>query len=223
VFLDDTFCGKHALKDVLIKSYGSVINAVASMTVFPPKSIVNSLGAHAVCNAVRISKQHSSLGKQCGEKVPIAEGGEAMLDENCIPDGIFKFCFKPSVSRSIKRNNAYTQLNHIYQCAGRGPDYFANLANLCLTPNFIAKLTDEDETIQKMLQYRAFQLYCFNPEGFDFSEQAEEFSSLSWFEMPIQNVASFEEFRNKFFAKKDKWFKAARGCGVNEAFGITES
>ena len=39
--------------------------------------------------------------------------------------------------------------------------------------------------------------------------------------MPEQNIATFEEFRNKFFSKKDKWFTAAKACGINEAFGIT--
>jgi len=216
MLIDDTFSGKPTLREVLEKSYGSVCQAVASMTVFPPNAIVDRLTG-AVCNAVRISKQHVLSGKKCRDTILLADGRLVMLDENCIPDGIFKFCFKPTSSRAIKRDNAYTQLNHIYRCAGLGPEYFANLANLCITPNFVAKLTDEDSEVKLMLKFRAFQLYGFNPEAIDFSSIPSEFFELKWFEVPLLNQANFDEFRLKFEAKKDKDFAKAKECGINKA------
>jgi hypothetical protein len=35
---------------------------------------------------------------------------------------------------------------------------YTSLANLCLTPSFLAKLTDTDESIRTLLRYRAFDL-----------------------------------------------------------------
>jgi hypothetical protein len=48
--------------------------------------------------------------------------------------------------------------NHVYDDS-RNPDTHTCLANLCVTPSFLAKLTDHDPEIRDLLRYRVWDIY----------------------------------------------------------------
>ena len=54
---------------------------------------------------------------------------------------------------------------HIWPLTCYDERYHTALANLVLLPRALAGLTDHDVEIQKSLQYRAYELYCWKPEG----------------------------------------------------------
>jgi hypothetical protein len=54
---------------------------------------------------------------------------------------------------------------HIWPMTCYDPRYHTAIANLVLLPRALAGLTDHDRHVQSVLQYRAFELYQWSPEG----------------------------------------------------------
>lgn len=81
------------------------------------------------------------------------------------------------------------QFNHVWQTASDVETY-TSLANICVTPSFLAKLTDTDPEIAGVLRYRASELYGFAPCG-PVSEPVG-YRSLQWAELmpPVVDVES---------------------------------
>ena len=83
------------------------------------------------------------------------------VSQNLPPDLAF-FVATPDT-----RDRSSVQLCHIYGGTGeaRDPFYYTNLANLCLLPNFLVKLSDTNTYIKNLLKGCSFALYNFAPQG----------------------------------------------------------
>ncbi len=87
------------------------------------------------------------------------------------------------------------------------------LANLCLTPAFVAKLTDTDVPIRALLRYRAYELFGYWPTA-EPREKPVGYDDLAWSD-PLPVVADVEQalrvaMRTK---KKDRVVVSARELG----------
>jgi len=80
------------------------------------------------------------------------------------------------------------QYNHIWSNS-QDPNLYTSLANICVTPAFIAKLTDTNDCIKEILKYRAFELYNFWPSS-ELAIKPDGYDCLIWAETlpPIVNV-----------------------------------
>ncbi len=161
------FDGFQQYKQLLINQFGSIEQAIAQNTIFPPVEIAE-LQTWKLFPAVRnTSKFDGDRGSVSNfnveakfiEQYDNKKDIKVILDDNAIPHHLFCSCFK--AERIVKS----TTLNHIYKSANNGPYYHSNLQNLCLTPFYLAKLTDADAGIKKLLRYRIQAKYGFAPEG----------------------------------------------------------
>lgn len=66
---------------------------------------------------------------------------------------------------------------HIWPRTCYDPRYHTALANLVLLPRALAGLSDHDIEIQKSLQYRAYELYAWYPEGEDVPQRPSAYPS----------------------------------------------
>lgn len=98
------------------------------------------------------------------------------------------------------RNCRDVQYNHIYQSSSDVEQYTA-LSNLCLTPSFLAKLTDQEETVIALLRYRVFDIYGYIPSGTSEPRKPPGYDALPWrpFPDPIRNLSAIclERLRSK--------------------------
>lgn len=109
-----------------------------------------------------------------------------MMDDNTAPTEAFLFAH--GISRSAYRD---VQFNHVWQSAADAANY-TSLANLCVTPSFLAKLTDTDPEIAGLLRYRAFSLYGYTPSDASPLSEPHGYSALKWAETlpPVENLES---------------------------------
>lgn len=172
------FDGRQALKAILEKSiYRTAAQALASLTLFShPQTVAQIPGRGALFPAVRNAKLRRTLGEINGVQVG--------FDDNEVAHHAFRWC-NPSVpfGRDV-------QLNHIWSRSS-DPACFTALANLCVAPSFLAKLTDHDENIAALLRRRAFELYHWRP--LDEPEPAEpaDYGELIWAE-PLPPVGDLQ-------------------------------
>jgi hypothetical protein len=73
------------------------------------------------------------------------------------------------------------QYNHVYQ-KSYDPSYYTSLANLCVTPAFLSKLTDKNPRIIQLLKYHVKIKYDFVPPGEPLPEEPENYGRLIWAE-----------------------------------------
>jgi hypothetical protein len=52
------------------------------------------------------------------------------------------------------------QYSRIYTDA-KSAEIYTSMANLCVTPAFLAKLTDTDDDVSAVLRYRAYEVHGF--------------------------------------------------------------
>jgi hypothetical protein len=71
------------------------------------------------------------------------------------------------------------QFNHIYNDS-QNPQTYTCLANLCVTPAFLAKLTDTNSEVRELLQYRAWQLYGWHPASVIEPKKPGGYDGLVW-------------------------------------------
>lgn len=67
---------------------------------------------------------------------------------------------------------------------------YTSLANLCLTPAFLAKLTDTDTTIYTLLRFRAYDLFGYWPDDSEASKPSD-YDRLTWAD-PLPAVRNLE-------------------------------
>jgi hypothetical protein len=142
------FDGRAALIRVIEQSdYGTLAQAVASLTVFAQPDTVAQTEGRNVFRSVRRRQQGD-----VGTFADVAGcDGRVMRDDNRSSAVAFEW------AQGI-RERPDVQANHVWS---RSQDVaaYTSLANLCLTPAFLAKLTDTDESIRTLLRYRAFDLF----------------------------------------------------------------
>ena len=89
---------------------------------------------------------------------------------------------------------------HIWPRTCYDPRYHTAIANLVLLPRVLAGLTDHDPSIQRAIQYRAFELYRWYPDGEQPPEQPQVYPE-NWREpmadpvAPIGNVQPIPSVR----------------------------
>jgi hypothetical protein len=192
--------GLAPLESILAGSqYKTASQAVASLTLFSHPETVQQTGGHALFPTVRGPRQVGQFAEVAGRKI--------MFDDNKSATDAFLW------ANGISRRGRDTQFNHVYS-ASENPDAYTALPNLCMTPAFIAKLTDTSAGIRDLLRFRSFDLYQWIPAGVDRPERPNEYDHLEWAPPlePIKDVrlALIEAMARK---PKDRTVLAVREIG----------
>ena len=106
-----------------------------------------------------------------------------------------------------------TQFNHIYAASG-DVDVYTALPNICMTPAFMAKLTDTDQDIKKLLRFRSFDLYGWHPAAEPVPQRPRDYDSLEW-APPLAPVPDVRRAIEDAMARKpkDRTVRAAKEIG----------
>lgn len=168
--------GRAALEALISASqYKTLSQAVASLAIFSHPQTVRQTQGKALFHAIRDPKRVG--------QIDLIEGRRVLLDDNKSATDAFLW------ANGLSRRGPDTQFNHVY-AASADPDAYTALPNLCMTPAFIAKLTDTNREIGALLRYRSFALYQWVPRGFDPPERPDLYESLEWAAplSPIEDV-----------------------------------
>ena len=84
------------------------------------------------------------------------------------------------------------QLNHIWDGLTQDVGCYTSLANLCVTPSFLAKLTDHSSEIQTLLRFRAYKLYDWHPSNTQQPVEPPGYGQLEWAD-PLDPVSDIEK------------------------------
>lgn len=195
--------GTGALEWVISHSpYGSVEQAIASLTLFSHPGTVAQTNNRALFPMVR----DMVLRGQAGE----IDGRPIHYDDNSCVHATFLWANGLPTRTTFGKD---IQSNHVYS-APRDPDAYTCLANICVTPAFLAKLTDVHYGIQRLLQWRVRQLYTWWPAGRGEPQKPDGYDALEWAStLPaVQDVA--ETLRQAMATKpKHRTVKAAQALG----------
>jgi hypothetical protein len=101
------------------------------------------------------------------------DGRRVLLDDNKSPTDAFLW------ANGLTHRSPDTQFNHVY-AASLYVDAYTALPNICMTPAFIAKLTDTSDEVRRLLRYRCNQLYEWVPKGQTPPERPPEYEVLEW-------------------------------------------
>lgn len=185
---DFGFSGYEALKYVLEQSYGSVSQAVASLTLFSHPKTVAQTNNKALFRIIRATDVH--------QRGSILHEDKVVLCDNASPQRAILWAHSMNYYQFKD-----VQFNHVYSL--NQPEYYTSLANLCITPAYLAKLTDTNEEIKALLKYRVFDIYNFIPEGAKQPVKPANYESLIWAEY-------FPEVENLFEVIKQRMAKNAK-------------
>ncbi|HEY3413650.1 MAG TPA: hypothetical protein VGM51_11440 [Armatimonadota bacterium] len=201
--------GTQALYDLLeCSQYGSVTQAVASLTAFTHPQTVASTRTMNLFVTIR-----NFAGRGLITDHPTC--GRVMQDDNYSPTAAFLWAngIRPSRGATIKSYLGDVQFNHIWT---RSQDVHAytSLANLCMTPSFLAKLTDTDHEIRNLLRFRAYDLYSYVPKDEPIPAKPDDYDALQWCP-PVPAVPDVEQaFRQAMRTKpQDRITRSARELG----------
>lgn len=160
------FDGQRALEALIAASpYRSLCQAVASLAVFSHPDTVRATQCRPVLKIVRDAERRG--------QIELREGELIGLDDNKAPTDVFILC------NNFPRRRRDVQFNHVYSASG-DPESYTNLANICVTPSFLAKLTDTNAEVRALLQYRAFDLYGWHPRHAETPREPKRYYSLCW-------------------------------------------
>lgn len=181
--------GRTALEAVIASSqYRTIAQAVASLTLFSHPDTVRQTGGQALFPAIRNAKRVGEITEHDGQKV--------LLDDNKSPTDAFLW------ANGLARRGPDTQFNHVYSASLDIRAYTA-LPNICMTPAFVAKLTDTSREVRHLLQFRSFQLYGWVPDGHDQPERPADYEILEW-AAPLPAVADVRAAMDSAMASKPK-------------------
>ena len=168
------FDGFQALQALIEASaYRSLAQAVASLTLFSHPVTVAQTSAKAIFPIIRNFKRRGEVDELDGRLVG--------FDDNASPTEAFSW------ANGLTRRPRDLQFNHVYSRSS-DPACYTNLANLCISPSFLAKLTDTDDNIQALLRYRSFDLYGWHPEAEKQPDKPRAYDKLIWAEpMPAND------------------------------------
>jgi hypothetical protein len=165
--------GRQALAEAFAKSeWGTVEQALASLTVFASPFTVKQMKNRPVFRIIRgRSAQRGDINRE----------KHVMIDTDGNHGPITAFCW---ATRFVYKPGLDLNFNHIYAEADN-VELFTNLANICVTPNFLAKITDKHGT--RLIRYRAWELFgCLldreippKPAGYDRLDWARPLDPLS--------------------------------------------
>jgi len=198
------FDGKKALNAVIKTSdYHTVKQAIASLTCFTHPETVGQTQNKSLFKIIRCQNNSDR------EKFLLEDNQKTfMFDDNTSPTDTFLW------ANGIKRNYRDVQFNHIWSDDGDGGIY-TSLANICVTPSFLAKLTDNDPDIVSLLRYRAYELFDgFKPKNEEPPEKPKEYNFLKWAK-PLSPTDNLEQnYRQAMSTKpRNRAVKSAREIG----------
>lgn len=205
---DSELNGQKALIEIIRKSeYKSLEQAIASLTKFSHPQTVKQLNYQ---NAFRIIRQQlSNPNSRRGNYVDYKDDNKVMIDDNKGP--IDAFIWANNIKRKDYKD---VQFNHIWRMP-YDVRYYTNLANICITPAFLAKITDSNLTIRNLLKYHVFISYNgFKPTDINDPRKPQIYDDLDW--APFMNAISdlkrqyISEMRRK---PKDRTTRSAREIG----------
>lgn len=200
---DFSFNGYTVLCSVLETSeYRGISQAIASLTLFSHPITVAQTDCQNLFQVIRC--------RSTSERGSYAESGgiQVMLDDNMAAIEAFLS------SNGIKRyHTADCQFNHVWPDS-RNVNLYTNLANICMSPAFLAKLTDTDQHVRELLRFRAFELYKgFSPNG-DEPAEPSGYRDLEWADPlpPVPNLESQlrDEMRKK---RSNRTVRSAKEIG----------
>ncbi len=158
--------GQLAFEALIASSqYRTPAQAVASLTLFSHPETVRQTAGQALFPTIRNQKRVGEYAEH--------EGRQVLLDDNKSPKDAFLW------ANSLSRRGTDTQFNHVY-ASSSDPDAYTALQNICMTPAFIAKLTDTNPEIRQLLKYRSYQLYGWVPKGHEAPAKPESYEILEW-------------------------------------------
>lgn len=203
---DFNLSGKDALKELIGNSnYKTVEQAIASLTIFTHPSTVKQTRNKNIFNIIRYKNGTSDRGKF----IDLPESRRAMYDDNKGPTDAFLW------ANSINRNDYVdVAVCHIWDRSDN-VNYYTSLANICMLPAFLSKLTDTDESVKILLRYHVFRIYeGFKPDGESDPPKPHNYDNLLWAKQfnVVENLE--KSFREKMKSKpKDSTVKSAREIG----------
>ena len=164
--------GSAALEDVLLGRvrFRTALEAVARYTVFLHPKTVERTHGEALFPVARDAARRG--------KIELLGGRSIMWDDNTSPTRAFLWAAQ-------RKRGPDVQFNHIYK-GTNDPDLYTALWNICVTPAFLAKLTDvkRHESVRSALKRRSFDLYGHLPSGEPEPDPPEGYDSLEWCEHP---------------------------------------
>lgn len=180
--------------------YKSLAQAMASLTLFSHPETVRQTGGKAVFRTIRGPRSPGAFAEVNGMRV--------MLDDNKSASDAFKWV------HGITSRLRDIQFNHVYT-ASQDVEAYTSLANICVTPAFIAKLTDSTSPITSaLLKYRVFDLYGWTPVGIEAPNKPEGYDELDWAPTlpPVDDVKAALEARMAR-KPKDRTVKSVKELG----------
>lgn len=169
---------KLVLVDLLRRAgYGSVEQAIGSLTLFSHPNTVRQTRGLNLFRVIRRSSDRSEHGGRMRGDVIDSEHGPVMLDDNDSPKRAFLW------ANGFTKAPARVQFNHVWggnNGEARCVSHYTSLANIVVTPAFLARETD-DEDIRQLLKYRAYDLYRENvPLGVTPPEKPVNYDAIEW-------------------------------------------
>lgn len=163
---DFGYDGRSVLATIVASSrYKTVAQAVASLTLFSHPVTVAQTEGKALFPAIRGPHR-------VGEVIEV-DGKQVFLDDNRSPTEAFLW------SNGLRSRGRDIQFNHVW-ATSQDPEAYTALPNLCMTPACIAKLTDTDAEICRLLEYRSFELFSWVPKGTKPPTKPDGFDELDW-------------------------------------------
>lgn len=196
------FNGSYVLKDVLrTSSFGTIAQAIAALTKFSHSATVSQTDNCNIFRVIRLSsKDIDDSGKPIkrGGYVAYDKSGRVMLDDNTSPTNAFVWA-----NGLVVKRYKDVQFNHIW-ASSKDVALYTNLANICVTPAFLAKLTDTDKEICSLLQYRAYELFNgFKPSNKLVPAKPQGYDDLVW-AVPLPEVNDLEAALRQAIRTKSK-------------------
>ena len=140
------------LEAVLARAgYGSPMEALAAMAIFVHGDVVAAMQGRPMFRTIR----NPALRGQ----VIMRDGDAVFCDDNHTPRVAF------TLASGVNAFAPDMVTNHLYD-SGRNWRHYTHPANLVLTPEFLAKLTDGKGPCAEALRYRAWEISCYcGPDG----------------------------------------------------------
>lgn len=194
--------GFEALKLVLHRAeYRTVLEAVAGHTVFLDPETVKQTKGEALFPIVRKKKDDP---RPLGATDTQPGRGQVILDDNTSPTLAFRWAARQERPPDV-------QFNHIYK-RPYDPDCYTALWNICVTPAFLAKLTDVHDDVIAALRRRSFDLYGYLPADKPEPEPPDGYDSLEkkW-RKPPPPVSDLEAVLRRRLQREPK-SRPAKAC-----------
>jgi hypothetical protein len=178
--------GQRALVEALANSeWRTIEQALASLTVFVSPRTVEEMNNQPVFRMAR--GRFEQRGKIDYER-------RVMFDDNRGPIMAFRW------ATGFSGKTAHLQFNHVH-AQSDNMDFYTALSNICVTPTFLAKVTDGHGAL--LLRFRAWELFGLLPPSGAAPKMPEGYDRLEW-AAPLDPLADVEGMMRKTMSTKPK-------------------